>query len=336
MDTITHALFGAVCTAALHRTPSAGSNELPRRMVITGMAAAFPDIDYLGFWIDPLLFLADWHRSATHSLLLFPLWAALLTLCSLPWRWARNHWRTTYALCCLGLLSHLPLDLLTPFGIKLFYPIATTSYSLAISFFIDGYFTAIIVVTLLLLLRHPPRRVALSGLLILSSYLSGQWLLKSEALQVAARQFPQATDLHALPQPFSPFYWQLINRHQSHYQVAYLSLTAEHQAIFRDYRGAHNLTWKTYRLPTDQARQTPLVSIAWQQDQLQKFRQFAHFPILYRLDQFPGETCIWFTDLRYTLPYLTPPFRYGMCQQQQQPWKLYRLKRFTAAERQPL
>ncbi|MCG7912883.1 hypothetical protein A3195_00500 [Candidatus Thiodiazotropha endoloripes] len=335
MDTITHALFGAVCTAALHRAPSAGSDELPRRMAITGLAAAFPDIDYLGFWIDPLLFLADWHRSATHSLLLIPLWAALLTLCSLPWQWARNHRRTIYALCCLGLLSHLPLDLLTPFGIKLFYPITTTSYSLAISFFIDGYFTAIIVVTLFLLLWHPPRRVALSGLLILSGYLTGQWLLKSQALQVAALQFPQSTDLHALPQPFSPFYWQLIKAEETHYQVAYLSLTAEHQAIIKAYRGKRNLAWKTHHLLGDQTAQTPLIQTAWQHHQLRKFREFAHFPVLYRLDRYQGETCIWFTDLRYTLPYLTPPFRYGMCQQQQQ-WKIHRLKRFTTAERQPL
>ncbi|MCG8057431.1 MAG: metal-dependent hydrolase [Candidatus Thiodiazotropha endolucinida] len=335
MDTITHALFGAVCSAALPRTPSTSSSELPRRMAITGMAAAFPDIDYLGFWIDPLLFLADWHRSATHSLLLTPLWAALLTLCCLPWQWARNRWRMVYGLCCLGLLSHLPLDLLTPFGIKLFYPLATTAYSMAISFFTDGYFTAIIVVTLLLLLWHPPRRVALSGLLILSTYLSGLWLLKTEALQVAAQQFPQSTDLHALPQPFSPFYWQLIEAHETHHQVAYLSLTAEHQAIIKEYQGRRNLVWKTYHLFGEQTPQIPLVETAWQHDQLHKFRQFAHFPILYRMDSHGDETCIWFTDLRYTLPYLTPPFRYGMCRDQQE-WKIHRLKRFTTAERQAL
>ncbi|MCG8487639.1 MAG: metal-dependent hydrolase [Chromatiales bacterium] len=335
MDTITHALFGAVCAAALPRSSSPESTDLVRRMAITGTAAAFPDIDYLGFWVDPLLFLADWHRSFTHSLLLVPLWAALLTLCSLPWQWAREHWRSVYALCCLGLLSHLPLDLLTPFGLKLFYPLATTSYSLAISFFIDGYFTAIVVVTLLLLLWHPPRRVALSGLLILSGYLGSQWLLKSEALQVAAEQFPQSKDLHALPQPFSPFYWQLIKRHPEHYQVAYLSLTAERQAIIKDYRSERNLEWKTYQPPGDQTQQSSMVQIAWQHERLQKFREFAHFPILYRLDRYQDETCIWFTDLRYTLPYLTPPFRYGMCHDQQQ-WKIYRLKRFTTAERQPL
>ncbi len=336
MDTITHALFGAVCAAALQRSPPPEPSDLVRRMAITGTAAAFPDIDYLGFCIDPLLFLADWHRSATHSLLLFPLWAALLTLCSLAWRWAREHWRPVYALCCLGLLSHLPLDLLTPFGIKLFYPLSTTPYSLAISFFIDGYFTAIVMLTLLLLLRHPSRGVALGGLFILSGYLTGQWLLKSEALQVAARAFPQATDLHALPQPFSPFYWQLIKRHKSHYQVAYLSLTAARRAIIGEYRGERNLDWKTYPLPAEQTRKSPLVPIAWQHDRLRKFREFAHFPILYRLDSLPGETCIWFTDLRYTLPYLTPAFRYGMCHDRQRRWKLYRLKRFTWAERQPL
>jgi inner membrane protein len=79
-----------------------------------------------------------------------------------------------------------------------------------------------------------------------------------------------------------------------------------------------------------------LIEEAWSQPLLLKFREFARFPILYRIDSKMGETCVWFSDLRYTLPYMTPAFRYGMCRHQEQAWMLYRLKRFTHNERQRL
>jgi inner membrane protein len=336
MDTLTHALFGAVCAAAATRTFPGKNRALARHMAITGIAAAFPDIDYLGFWIDPLLFLADWHRGATHSLLLIPIWAVLLTICALPWSWARQNWRILYALCALGIFTHIPLDLLTPFGTKIFYPLSSNSYSLGTTFFIDGYFTALLVTTLFILFWHPTSKVALGGLITLSAYLGGQWLLKTQALQVAADQFPESVDLYAIPQPFSPFYWQLIKRSGEHYQVAYLSLLSQDSALVSSYRAPGRLQWQHHHLLGKQDLYKPLIREAWQQDQMQKFRDFTQFPVLYRLDRSEGETCIWFTDLRYTLPYLTPPFRYGMCRNQEALWKVYRLKRFTANERQLL
>jgi membrane-bound metal-dependent hydrolase YbcI (DUF457 family) len=48
------------------------------RLLLGGAAAAFPDIDFIGFLVDPLRFLAHWHQGPTHSLILLPLWAALL------------------------------------------------------------------------------------------------------------------------------------------------------------------------------------------------------------------------------------------------------------------
>lgn len=336
MDTITHALFGAVCAAAVTRTASIEISDLHRRMAITGVAAAFPDIDYLGFWIEPLLFLAEWHRSATHSLVLLPIWAVLLTSCYMPWRWARDHWRTIYTLTCLGILSHIPLDLVTPFGIKVFYPLSETPYRFGITFFIDGYFTAILVLTLATCLWRPASKTVLSGLILLSAYLGSQWLLKTEALRVATTQFPESTDLHALPQPFSPFYWQLIKRSGETYQVAYLSLLAQDRAIITDYRSNLTLDWQQYHLLGQTDLQKPLIREAWQQNRFQKFRSFAQFPILYRIDESQGESCVWFTDLRYTLPYMTPPFRYGMCRNSESLWRLYRLRRFTESERHML
>ncbi|MEW8393462.1 MAG: metal-dependent hydrolase [Candidatus Thiodiazotropha sp.] len=336
MDTLTHVLFGTVCTLAISRNRSTPARELPMRLAVAGTAAAFPDIDYLGFWIDPLLFLADWHRTATHSLLLMPFWAGLLTL---PWMfspWARREWFGVYALCVLGIGSQILLDLLTVFGVRLFYPLSSSLYAVGTSFVIDWIVTALLAATLLYGLHRLQRNVALSGLVLLSLYLGAQWGLRHHAHDRIAERLPEESNLQLLPQPFSPFYWQAINRTGNGYEVAYLSLLADGEAVVNHYRGADSLVWRKAGLQGDDNPSAALVEEAWRQPGLLKFREFARFPILYRLDRERDETCVWFTDLRYTLPYLTPAFRYGMCRQQEADWLLYRLKRFSQNERQRL
>ncbi|MET0110519.1 MAG: metal-dependent hydrolase [Candidatus Thiodiazotropha sp.] len=336
MDTVTHVLFGTVCTLAVTRIESAPVKELPMRLAVAGTAAAFPDIDYLSFWIDPLLFLADWHRTATHSLLFMPVWAGLLAS---PWmvsRWARSRWFTVYALCGLGITSHILLDLLTVFGIRVFYPLSSSLYAIGTSFVIDGIVTILLAATLLYSLRHPGRGAAMSGLLLLSLYLGAQWGLRSHAHRIVAAQLSDASDLHLLPQPFSPFYWQAINRAGDEYRVAYLSLLAKDKAVIDDYRGSTALEWRQESLLGNDNSLAPLIDEAWSQPLFLKFREFARFPVLYRLDKDGAGACVWFTDLRYTLPYLTPAFRYGMCHRHGQAWRLYRLKRFSHNERQAL
>jgi inner membrane protein len=336
MDTITHVLFGTVCTLAISRNRSVPARQQYMRLAVAGTAAAFPDIDYLSFWIDPLVFLADWHRSITHSLLLMPLWAGLLAS---PWmfsRWARREWLSIYALCGLGITSHVLLDLLTVFGIRIFYPLSSSLYAIGTSFVIDGIVTVLLAVTLLCSLRSQANKVALSSLLLLSLYLGAQWGLRDHAHSTVAEGLPKASNLALFPQPFSPFYWQAINQVGNEYQVAYLSLLADDKAAIGHYRGVDMLEWRKESLLGNDDGIAPVVEEAWSHPLLLKFREFAHFPILYRHDSEMGETCVWFTDLRYTLPYMTPAFRYGMCRHQEQAWMLYRLKRFTHNGRQRL
>lgn len=336
MDTVTHVLFGAVCAAAVTGKASLPIKDLRLRMAITGIAAAFPDIDYLSFWIDPLVFLADWHRTATHSVLIMPFWAVMLGSLWMLSRSARQHWFSVYALCGLGILSHILLDLLTVFGIRIFYPLSDRLYSFGTTFVIDAIVTTILVVTLAFFLRHPRFKYAWSGLLLVSIYLGTQWVFKVQAHAIAVEQSAESSDPHVLPQPFSPFYWQLIRRSGNEYQVAYLSLLSDEEAVVTSYRGAHTLDWQHKSLLGSRDDLMPLIQEAWMQPQFLKFREFARFPVFYRLDEGEGGTCVWFSDLRYTLPYLTPAFRYGMCREPGKAWVLYRLKRFTHNERQPL
>ena len=336
MDTVTHVLLGAVCAAAITKAKATPVKDLRMRLAVAATAAAFPDVDYLSFWIDPLLFLADWHRTATHSLLLMPLWAAML--CSL-WmfsRWARREWLSVYGLCLIGISSHILLDLLTVYGIRIFYPMSDSLFFVGTTFVIDAIITLLLAVTFIVFLRSPMRAVALSGLLLLSCYVGIQWGLRTHAYTIVAAQVPDSSDLHLLPQPFSPLYWKIIKRNNNDFQLAYLSLFAEDRAFIADYRSARTLEWQQYSLLGNDDSSAPLVYEAWGQPQFLKFREFAHFPVLYRLDKAENESCVWFTDLRYILPYLTPSFRYGMCHNQEDTWALYRLKRFTQNEREAL
>nr|NIR28579.1 metal-dependent hydrolase [Gammaproteobacteria bacterium]NIR82240.1 metal-dependent hydrolase [Gammaproteobacteria bacterium]NIU03389.1 metal-dependent hydrolase [Gammaproteobacteria bacterium]NIV50818.1 metal-dependent hydrolase [Gammaproteobacteria bacterium]NIV76412.1 metal-dependent hydrolase [Gammaproteobacteria bacterium] len=56
--------------------------------------------------------------------------------------------------------------------------------------------------------------------------------------------------------------------------------------------------------------------------------EFAALPLLYGIDRGPQRTCVWFTDLRFRLEGFTPPFRYGMCREQDA-WRLRRMARFS-------
>ncbi|MBL3601771.1 MAG: metal-dependent hydrolase [gamma proteobacterium endosymbiont of Lamellibrachia anaximandri] len=336
MDLVTHVLLGAVCAGAVTAQTVNAQKELRLRMTVTAVAAVFPDIDYLSFWLDPLVFLADWHRTATHSFLLMPVWAGLLGSLFMLFRPARARWRSVYGLCALGITTHLLLDLMTVFGIRIFYPASEAHYSFGTTFIIDLITTSILAVVLFHFLRRHRRSVALSGMALIIMYWGIQWVLKTQAHTIAADQVTVAAHVYALPQPFSPFYWKLIRRSEDSYEVAYLSLLADETGLLTLYRGPKALHWRQYSLLGSNIGLHSMVREAWQHHRFNKFRSFAQFPVLYRVDQEESTTCVWFTDMRYTLPFIQPAFRYGMCKNIDSPWHLYRLKRFTDNERQLL
>ncbi len=106
------------------------------------------------------------------------------------------------------------------------------------------------------------------------------------------------------------------------------------QGLLPFYRGASTLLWRQYALLGTHNKLQPIIREAWEHPLFGKFRSFAQFPVLYRLDQEEANICVWFTDVRYTLPFTKPAFRYGMCRKTDGPWHLYRLKRFTDNQRQ--
>lgn len=334
MDTLTHALSGVLVTRAARRGIDG------RRLLVVGLAAAFPDLDYLLILIDPLGFL-NLHRGPTHSLVLLPLWAAGLGL--LLARFLDIGWRQCAALCALGLLVHIVGDWVTLYGTKLWYPLSDQAYALRASFDFNPWIAGLTLLAVLLGRRWRPQRSAQLWLLLVAGLLFGQYWLGATAAQRAAQQLGTTSAVQALPQPLSPFHWALVVRERGGYAMAYVDLlglwpaaAAPHAwpaRMLAVYRPLQQLTWTHHAGPNH----TALSAEAWQQPQFAQFRRFARLPALLDMLHTPGEVCAWFTDLRHLLPGLPASFRYGLCRAADGgPWRAYRLRWFSADRRQAL
>ena len=100
MDTITHGIVGALTGKALFagRDVPAGfakgdehralSSPTARAAIVAcTVGSMFPDIDiFAGPLARNPLAIMEWHRNVTHSAILLPLWALLLTIVSIPLR----------------------------------------------------------------------------------------------------------------------------------------------------------------------------------------------------------------------------------------------------------
>ena len=354
MDTITHAIFAGLSAKVItpHQTKKGNSCQNKDTLIIAAIAAVFPDIDYLSFWVNPLIFIAEWHRSITHSLFMAPIWGIILTgiiLIVVPR--LRSSAKLVLFYSIVGIVSHILLDILTIYGTEIFYPFSDRLISLATTFVIDPYLTIIISITLLISLNMHSRLAAITGIALVSVYVTFQWQLKQDAIQIAvnhgASHIETDSDAIALPQPFSPFHWRVIVRNNNEYSTALLDISGISEklgtedkryhwlGVISAYKPPTDLHWEHYSLYGSDVDQFPLTNEVWWHEDFSLFRQFAVFPVLYRVDEIGQEACVWFTDLRFHISTMLPSFRYGMCRDNRNnSWQLHRLRRFTKNTRQ--
>ncbi|WP_455220780.1 metal-dependent hydrolase [Kaarinaea lacus] len=360
MDTVTHGLLGALTIRSL---PKRYEKISLRELTVLGFVAAmFPDVDYLTFWIHPLQFLAEWHRAATHSFIMMPLWSMLLGFLASIAVKARWKWPVYSLVCGIAISTHIFSDMITIYGTQILNPMSDYRAVIGTTFFIDGYFTGIVltgVIVSIILKRKQSRyhrQFAALTIAVLLSYIGLQSYFRSLANNFAQRYVAQNQlhdiSVYNLPQPFSPTYWKVIIEDTDKFRVSYINVapTDWHQAFTRfmvkmltgnneilieamdNYVAMETAVWQSYQKINNS---NPEVAIAWNQDEFSAFRKFADFPVLYRIDNDTVGTCVWFTDLRYVFPAMLPPFRYGMCDIKNQ-WRPYRLERHTINTRQPL
>ncbi len=330
MDTLTHALSGAllvyVASSSIPKT-----DGLPLRIqMTTGFAAAvFPDLDFVLRAINTLTYL-NWHQGPTHSLLMLPIWACLLAQLFSRITRKRYSWKAFFIPACLGMVIHIAGDFVTAYGTMLFAPLTFQRFSLPLVFVVDLWFSLFIIAGLISAFIFPRQKiVAILAFIGLFGYVLFLWILQERAINTG-QAFAKAlghshTKINVLPQPFSPLHWKIIVNHGPHYHVALINLSQTKDTIthtananflqkFRTaYQHAALAHWQYYSLLGEPSTDTTLTRTAWYQSDFADFRRFSVFPALERIQHKTDEVCVWFFDLRFSLPLLPPSFRYGMC-----------------------
>jgi inner membrane protein len=342
MDTITHSLLGALVVRSVFPAQQSKHPFTNRQRLLAGaVAGAFPDIDYIASWIDPMIYLTFWHRSITHSFVMLPLWALLagITL-SFIFR-QRSEWPYLSVLTGVAVISHIASDLITVYGTQVLAPLSSWRASIGTTFIVDPWFTLIVLIGFITAFKGTSRRMPAGSLAVLFAYVLFQAGLKQYALSITQDHVHHegipAVRVAAFPQPFSPFNWKMIVETDDYYDISYANLsggyaTAADETGFwgkvrNTYKTPEQMYWQRQRRFGDAGPEAERVEMLWRNEQLNYFRRFAELPVLYRTDTSMEKSCVWFTDLRYVLPYMTPPFRYGLCQETREtPWRLNRLQ----------
>ena len=142
MDTLTHALSGALLARAT-APKDAPPRSTPRRVAAGFFAAAAPDLDFVVGFVGPVEYLLH-HRGVTHSIVLLPLWALLLSwILSGILREPRG-WRALYGVTALSLGAHIAGDVITSFGTIVLAPLSDWRAGIGTTFIIDLWFSGII------------------------------------------------------------------------------------------------------------------------------------------------------------------------------------------------
>ena len=361
MDTLTHALSGALVArliAARSTLPPAAATAwptpavpgsfsaawqggphapLPWQGVVVGLVAgAFPDIDVVAQWFGDVAYLTH-HRGITHSVLMLPLWAALIAWL-MAWAFQRTRsrpggWKSLYAFAAAGLAVHIAGDWITQFGTMLLQPFSDRRFGLGSMFIIDLTFSGLLLAGLLLAAVFPRRRwPAALGLGAAAAWVGLATAGQFQALDVGERyaraQGMAQPAITVMPRPASPFNWTVSVFDGQNYHVAHVNtqreepLLAEADSHFirrfsAPYLPEAMATWE--QVPRFGGPGTPpWVQDAWNAPGFAFFRWFAQTPALLPgsagVQSGAGERCAWFRDLRFDFPGRGEgPFRYGVC-----------------------
>jgi inner membrane protein len=337
VDTLTHALSGALLAraSAPRDTPP---RSIPRRIAAGFFACAFPDIDFVLGFIGPVEYLLH-HRSATHSVLLLPLWALVVAwVLSKILREPRG-WRALYGVCALAIGAHILGDLITSYGTMILAPLSNARFGWGTTFIIDLWFSAIILAGLIAsALRYRSRLPSVAACVVLVGYVFFQGWAKSEALDFAERHAASLgranAEITAYPRAVSPFNWTVFVSDEEVHRYAHINLVRTQPRTYAPGDGfvarldapflpLGEARWETRTRLGSAREESELARAAWESGTLWFFRWFAEKPAFDGRTE--GSSCVWFLDLRFLNPgYDWVPFRFGACRESPgSPWRTY-------------
>src|SRR5262245_44297888 len=187
MDTLTHALSGALLARASAPDPARARITTSARIAAGALAAAFPDADFFLAYVSPVAYVTG-HRGVTHSIFLLPVWALLLAwCCSKLVRGRGATWRDWFGVCALGVGVRTVGDLITAFVTMIYAPFSDARVAWSTTFIIDLWFSGIIVAGLVAsALFRCSRAPAIASLAVLAGYVGLQAFAHSRAIDVGA------------------------------------------------------------------------------------------------------------------------------------------------------
>lgn len=130
MDNVTHSLVGIALSRAGFR------HVCPRATTLLAIAANAPDVDIAALAAGPLRYF-EVHRGYTHALVFAPLLSIAVMLVVAAIFRQRLPWWRAFALCLVGVASHLLLDLTNSYGIRLLLPFSSRWFYLDINSLYD-------------------------------------------------------------------------------------------------------------------------------------------------------------------------------------------------------
>ena len=335
MDTLTHALSGALLARATARA-DAPPRSLPRRIAAGFFACAAPDLDFVVSFFGPVAYVEN-HRGVTHSLIMLPLWAFLVSWVLAKILREPGGWRALYGVSAMAVGLHIAGDVITTYGTMIFAPLSDWRAVIGTTFIIDLWFTGIIAAGLLLSsIFYRSRLPAVIGLAVLAGYVGFQYVQRQHAIefgeQYARTHGLNGASVDAQPRPVWPFNWTVFVSDEESHHFSHVNLIREKPKPYRPGDGFIAKIDSPY-LPLDQAiwvtrsrygeTDRSRVREAWGSDALAFFRWFAVLPA------FDGETkgseCVWFVDLRFMTPGRdATPFPFGACRDGPgAPWRAY-------------
>lgn len=210
MDNLTHSLVGLLIARA------APGPVVPRAAALCVIAANIPDIDIVSMY-DAAAYLV-YHRHITHALVAIPVMAALAVCLVNVWgrRASRAELWRQLALASAAVGSHVGLDMMNSYGMRLWLPFSAEWSSWDLFFIIDPLIWVILATAVLLPRRIGGQRItAVAGLAAIVCYGGVKLWIKTatEAEIVGALLEPVRWRL--FPAPWSPWDWLAYGRNAS-------------------------------------------------------------------------------------------------------------------------
>jgi inner membrane protein len=335
LDTLTHALSGALIARAT-APDDAPPRALPRRIAAGFFACAAPDLDFVVGYFGPVAYVLN-HRGVTHSLVLLPVWALLVSWVLAKVLREPRGWRALYGVSALGIGAHITGDVITTYGTMILAPFSDWRAAIGTTFIIDLWFGGIILAGLaasaLFFRSRIPSIVATA---VLAGYVGFQFLQRQHAIEFgeeyARSKGMSSAQVSVHPRPVSPFNWTVFVSDDEAHWFAHVNFIREEPRRYRPGDGFVAKIDAPY-VPLSQAIwvkrsrygeiEKDLIRGAWNSDALGFFRWFADHPAFDGFSE--NANCVWFVDLRFVTPGRdVTPFPFGACRERPgAPWRAY-------------